>query len=193
MFTIKNTIVACMLVFCSANSFAQQKNIHSALQFHSINNIGLLEGESGSAFQLQTINGFQYKSWFGGFGLGLDFYKLRTIPLFIDLRKEFGKTSNKFFLFADAGINFYWEKDSDFKQFQMNDTFKNGIYGEAGAGYKLKLTRKFSVAFSGGYSYKKLIEEGSYGFVNPFGPESPQPGKINYNLNRLVLKAGIVF
>ena len=52
---------------------AQQKTVTGIWQFHSINNVGLLEGQTGSAFQLQSINGMQYQSWFAGIGLGLDF------------------------------------------------------------------------------------------------------------------------
>jgi hypothetical protein len=173
---------------------AQERSKTKSLQFHSINNVGLLEGEAGSAFQLQTVNGVQYKSWFVGIGAGLDYYRYRTIPLFIDARKEFGKSNNKFFVYADAGINFYWERDKDAKQFYYDDKFKNGFYAEGGLGYKRKLNQKSSLLFSAGYSYKKLTEEGHSFWFDPGFPGSPYPiEKINYNLNRLVLKAGIEF
>ncbi len=201
MFIIKNTILSCLLASIVMYSCAQQKTIPGKWQFHSINNVGLLEGQAGSAFQLQTINGVQYKSWFGGIGLGLDYYRFRTIPLFIDLRKEFGKGDNKFFVYADAGMNFYWRRDKDVKQFPLDDAFKNGFYAEPGAGYQCKLTRKVSLLFSAGYTYKKISEEGGYLYyftdlAYP-GPANyyPDPGmeKIKYNCNRLVLKAGIRF
>jgi hypothetical protein len=197
MLTIKNIVPVFMLVLVAANVSAQQKNSAPLLQFHSINNIGLLEGQAGSAFQLQTINGAQYKSWFGGAGIGLDYYKYRTIPLFFDLRKEFGKSHNKFFVYGDAGIDFYWKRDNDAKQFYYDDKFKNGFYGEAGAGYKLKISQKLSFVFSAGYSYKKMTEEGDYYYMGPtpnIYPQFPSESeKINYHLNRLVLKAGIEF
>jgi hypothetical protein len=201
MFTIKNITLSCMLAFIALCSSAQQKITPVQWQFHSINNVGLLEGQAGSAFQLQTINGVQHKSWFGGIGLGLDYYRFRTIPLFIDVRKEFGKGENKFFVYADAGVNFYWRRDNDVKQFPLDDSFKNGFYAEPGAGYKWKLSRKLSFLFSAGYSYKKMIEKGSYLYDFPDlaypGPANysfaPSAEKINYNCNRLVLKAGIRF
>ncbi len=189
MANIKNIAVLVMLIIITGNSSAQQKGITQPLQFHSINIIGLLEGQAGSAFQLQTINGAQYKSWFAGAGVGLDYYRYRTIPLFFDLRKEFGTSGNKFFVYADAGINFYWKRDKDAKQFYSDDRFKNGFYWEVGAGYKVKLNQKISLLLGGGYSFKKITEEGitySYMIVNT-------QSKINYNLNRLVLNAGIEF
>ncbi len=48
-----------MLTMIVSIASAQQINSGSQWQFHSINNVGLLEGETGSAFQLQTINGAQ--------------------------------------------------------------------------------------------------------------------------------------
>jgi hypothetical protein len=183
----------------SGDCFAQQKTANQKIQFHSFNSVGLIEGEAGSAFQPQTINGFQYKSWFYGIGVGLDYYRLRTIPLFADMRKEFGKNGNKFFVYADAGMNFYWKEDKDAKQFYINDKFKNGFYGEAGFGYKFRLDSKTGVFISGGYSYKKLTETGSNGYFDPGWPITGingydyPPERINYNLNRLVLKAGIEF
>jgi hypothetical protein len=191
----KYLMIILMMAFAATNCFAQKKDAARPWQFHSINNIGLIEGQKGSAFQLQTINGAQYKSWFAGVGIGLDYYRFRTIPLFADFRKEFGKTKNKFFVYADAGIDFYWKKDKDAKQFPVDDKFKNGFYCETGIGYKLKINQKIALLFSGGYSYKKITEEGgNYYFDPPIGPNSTYPvQKINYNLNRLVLKIGIEF
>jgi hypothetical protein len=124
--------------------------------------------------------------------MGLDFYHFRTIPLFLDLRKEFGQANNKFFVYADAGINFYWQRDKDAKQFYYNDKFKNGLYSEVGAGYKIKISQESSVLFSAGFSYKKITEQGDSYWYNPGYPGAPYTlEKINYNLNRLVLKAAI--
>jgi hypothetical protein len=196
---IKYLLIAVIAVIGSINCFAQQ-NAASKFQFNSVNNIGLMEGEAGSVFQLQTINGFQRRSWFAGVGVGLDYYRFRSIPLFIDLRKEFGKKEDKFFLYTDGGINFYWKENKDVKQFFVNDKFKNGFYAETGFGYKFRLNKKLFLNISAGYSYKKLTEEGNYypyNYYNPYGPYNLPPdvsaAKIVYNLNRLVLKVGVEF
>ncbi|MBS1935121.1 MAG: hypothetical protein JST96_14055, partial [Bacteroidetes bacterium] len=157
-----------------------------------------MEGQAGSAFQLQTINGIKYKSWFGGIGVGLDFYRIRSIPLFADVRKEFGKTADKLFVFADAGINFAWRTDKETKQFNTNDKLKNGFYSEAGAGYKFRLSKTNNLLFSVAYSYKTNTETGRNNFVvpNPWyftGALLPDEEKISYHLNRVVIKAGFEF
>lgn len=110
---MKRLLFFALFICLSGLVSAQQKTKTCPWQFHSINNVGLLEGQTGSAFQLQSINGMQYKSWYAGIGLGLDFYRYRTIPLFLDIRKEFGSGSNKFFAYADGGVNFVWLTDNE--------------------------------------------------------------------------------
>lgn len=150
--------------------------------------IGLIQGQKGSSLSLQSINGVQYKSIFGGIGIGLDLYRYRTIPLFISLRNEFGKTCNKLFVFADAGTNFYWKKDGDEKMYYENDKFENGFYGGGGVGYKLSLDKHFSFLLSAEYSYKKLSESGSYVYFDIANSENRV-----YNMNRIIIKTGFEF
>jgi hypothetical protein len=180
-----------LLAFAGQN-FAQQNK--KPLQFQSINSIGLIEGQAGSAFQLETVNGVKYRSWFGGIGVGLDYYRYRTMPLFADFRKEFGKTTDHIFVYADAGVNFYWGRDKDQKQFQLQDKFENGFFGEAGAGYAFKTGKRGSILLNVGYSYKKIIEKGTYYYDIGFpGPMNLPLQKINYDLNRIVIKAAFAF
>src|SRR5450432_2856838 len=113
MIRMKRPIIICIILFMAAELLAQQKTVPDRWQFHSVNSVGLLEGQTGSSFQLQTINGAQYRSWFAGIGLGLDFYRYRTIPLFLDIRRQFGRSTNKLIVYADMGINFFWLTDNE--------------------------------------------------------------------------------
>jgi hypothetical protein len=195
MFKQKNAIALIILIFISANISAQQATAIKLLQFHSINNIGLLEGQTGSAFQLQTINGVQYKSWFTGVGLGLDYYRYRTIPLFIDVRKEFGKTKSKFFMYADGGINFGWPTEKQKMQYVVSDKFGTGFYYDAGAGYKIFINKKNGLLLSAGYAFKKVQETTQQYYFNPGGlePLNPATQKYVYSLNRFTFKIGWEF
>ncbi len=180
-------------------SSAQKNSSDGKWQFHSVNNLGLLEGETGSAFQLQTINGAQYKSWFTGVGIGLDFYRLRTIPLFVDIRKEFGKSNNKLFVYSDMGINFSWVTDQQKTSNVENDKFGNGFYGDWGLGYKVLVAKKNNLLLSLGYSYKKTVEtyDPLYYLTGIYYTQGSEPNdqlqKINYSLNRLSIKIGWEF
>ncbi len=183
-------------------SYAQQKSIPAQWQFRSVMNVGLLEGQAGSAFQLQAIGGAGYKSWFAGAGVGLDYYRFRTIPLFLDIRKEFGRSTNKLFVYTDAGTSFSWVTDNEKMQYAAGDRFGNGFYTDLGFGYKIAAGKNNSFLISLGYSYKKLTET----YQNPVlyylqflppngqtGPTNGQTDRIDYSLNRLSIKMGWEF
>ena len=193
MFNMKRTILFGIILCAAGTASAQQKRSPCPWQFHSINNAGLLEGQTGSSFQLQTINGAQYKSWFGGVGLGLDFYRYRTIPLFIDIRKEFGRSSNKLIVYTDMGVNFVWLTDKEKTNYVTDDKFNSGFYTDMGLGYKIGLGRNNNLLLTVGYSFKKLRE--AYLAPDYYYPPDYQQEKeqINYNLNRLSIKIGWEF
>jgi hypothetical protein len=183
-------------------SFGQQKASAPTWKFNSILNVGLLNGETGSAFQLQTINGFKKASWFGGIGLGIDYYKIRSIPLFLDIRKDFGKTSNRLFLYGDAGINFGWATDIQKNIYASDDKMGNGFYTDLGLGYKCLINSSNNIVISLGYSYKKIEEtyNSSYNipiYYNMNGPNNvtttSNQNQINYYLHRLSIKLGWEF
>lgn len=189
---MKVSFIFIVFVLVAFHSSAQQKTMTSPWQFHSINSVGLLEGESGSAFQILTINGAQYGSWFGGIGLGIDYYRYRTVPLFFDFRKEFGKKLNKLFAYLDGGINFSWVTDNQKMAYVISEQFHNGFYGDLGFGYKAGIGKKDHLLLSLGYSYKYLSEtylSPVYNnfFINADNYSSGQE-KISYELNRINIK-----
>jgi|SRR5450631_951815 len=199
MFRIKIFSLLILLIMMTTSGSAQQKSVTNPWSFQSIANVGLLEGQTGSAFQLQTINGARYKSWFAGVGLGLDYYRLRTIPLFVDIRKEFGRSSSKFFVYADGGISFSWVTDAQKMGYWINDQFHNGFYSDLGLGFKTTIAKKSAIYVSLGYSYKKLNETYStlYYYPNYYTtdvlPPNDSEEKISFSLNRLSMKIGWAF
>lgn len=189
---MKRIIIVVFSICMTSGISAQQKKICS-LQFHSIINFGLLEGQTGSAFQIQTINGVQHNSWFMGIGLGLDYYRYRTIPLFMDVRKEFGSSVNKFFAYADGGVNFCWLTDNEKTMYLTDNHYTPGFYTDLGLGYKILVGKNNHLILGLGYSLKKLKETYStYNYFNP--PDYPLDKEhIDYNLNRLTMKIGWEF
>jgi hypothetical protein len=190
---MKKTFILVFSICIAGSVFAQLKTNAHDWQFHSVNNVGLLEGQTGSAFQVQSINGMQYKSWYAGIGLGLDFYRYRTIPLFIDFRKEFGSGANKFFAYADAGINFGWLTDNEKTLYLTNDHFSPGFYTDLGLGYKIAVGKNNHLLLGLGYSLKKLKETyDTNDYSDP--PDYPiEKEYIDYNLHRLTMKVGWEF
>jgi hypothetical protein len=202
MYKIKILVILNLLFLFVGSSSAQQKIASTHRSFQSIANVGLLEGETGSAFQLQTINGARYKSWFAGIGLGLDYYRYRTIPFFIDIRKEFGNRADKLFVYADGGISFNWLTDDQKTGYLQGQKYHNGLYNDLGFGYIKSIGNKSALSISLGYSYKKLSETypDSYPYYYPsiynytdIPPQNASNDQINYRLNRLSIKLGWMF
>lgn len=160
-------------------------------KFSSVNQVGLISGSSGDFFMVQTINGFKTGSWFLGAGVGLDLYKNRTVPLFIDLSRELVCKKNTPFAYADAGINFLWLSSIQKEQTQFNSSTA-GLFYDCGIGLKLsgKNSRRFLL--SAGYSFKQVKGKTNPFFIAPMPQlESENNVKHNYLYRRLVIKLGV--
>ena len=163
------------------------------LKFHSINAVGLSDGQSGAYGLFQTVNGLSYKKWYSGIGFGADYYHYKSYPLFIDTRRYFGK-NDKGFAYADLGYNFSGKNKPGKEIFYYNSYhFSNGIYSDIGIGYKMKFIGKSSFLISTGYSYKEINNK--VGVVNPclVGPCPVDYSNYKYGSGRVVLKAGVDF
>jgi hypothetical protein len=161
-------------------------------KFNSINTIGIVKGEIGSYTIFQTVNGLQYKKWYAGIGAGYDNYYYKSIPLFFDIRRFFGKQNN-FLIYGDAGYNFPYKsipkESSSYSLFHFSGNF----YSDVGFGYKIKLIKKTSFIITTGYSYKKLSDKVEV--ITPYlvGPSSENIYNYNYTFRRIIIKAGIMF
>ena len=129
-------------------------------KFSSQNYVGLLEGEQGSKFQLQTINGIKYKTWFAGIGTGTDWYYRRSIPAFVSLNKDFLIKGNRnFFIATDIGANFPWQVDKNSYAYSVEESIP-GFYWGTGLGYKVGVGRlSDAILLQLGYSYKHVGEK----------------------------------
>jgi len=162
----------------------------SRWRFHSINTAGWISGKSGSAFQLQTINGLQKDRLFLGLGIGTDKYKYAGLPVFVDARLYTGQRSSAFFLYGDAGIHFVTEKETT----RFYDVrYLNGFYSDIGGGYAISCGRRSAVEFSAGWTYKRVTRRTSYRVYTLGAPEYEKVDKFIYDLTRLVVKAGFRF
>lgn len=160
--------------------------------FQSVIQGGLLEGGTGPSWNLQTLNGAYYKTWFAGIGVGLDYYMMRTIPWFVDVRKELFKKRRTPFLYADAGIHFDWLKSKEKPGWGSGD-YNRGLYYDAGAGYKLGLGVRDALLISVGYTLKTLREERLLVPQCIQAPCNPSVEYYNYTFTRLNLKVGWQF
>jgi len=173
-------------------------NAQSKITFSSQNYVGLLEGEQGSKFQLQTINGMRNRTWFVGLGTGIDWYYRRSIPAFLSVNNDFFRRGNRnFFIATDAGINFPWRDDKNYNVWgYVVEKSIPGFYGEAGLGYKVGIGKtNDAVLIQLAYSYKHIREKVKNIYYYPgIMIVSLQPevvtDRFDYYLRRLSLKLG---
>jgi hypothetical protein len=184
-----NKLFSLFLLFVSVFAFAQ----NGRYNFQTTIQGGMLEGEGGGAFQLQTINGFQHKTWFAGIGAGLDYYHVRSIPVFLNVRKALLNNEKTPFLYLNGGYHFPWLKEGD-KLWHITET-SGGFYYDAGIGYQLPVMKKSSLFFTAGFSQKNYSQKGTDGVWIAIWPwPGPQQTRLyEYNLRRLSIQSGIRF
>lgn len=184
-------IAFCLLPAKSIYAQADSTPIGKKISFRSINQVGIIKGESNYAFLFQTINGAVYKTWFAGVGIGLDDYYFTTFPVFLDIRKKLKNQRNSFFLFANAGISIPVKEETE--SFGVKTNYKKGTYYEGGIGYELPLSNKAAMLFSLGATRKKInMEETSA--IMLLGTQYPHNiTDHHYTLNSLSFKVGIGF
>lgn len=185
---MKHLLSLLLLLNCFCGS-AQQ----SGYKLQTMVQGGLIEGESGNAFQLHTVNGFQYKTWFAGVGAGLDYYHVRSIPVFLNVRKAFQNSEKTPFVYLSGGYHFPWLKEED-KLWHITET-SGGLYYDAGLGYQLPVGKKSSLFFSAGFSqkrYQEKVTDDVWIAIWPW-PGPQQTRLVDYNLRRLSIQTGIRF
>jgi hypothetical protein len=191
----KRIVIGVMALMVIITAMAQADSVaEKQLQrfvFQSVAQGGMLEGEKGTSLQLQWINGFQHKTWFGGIGVGLDYYFQRSIPLFAHVKRDVSKRV-PLFVYGDLGMHFAWVK-KDVENDWYNSEFKNGLFYEAGLGYRARVNTRNAIVFSAGYSEKAMAELRKEPYI--WGPPGmPQrTNRFDYRLRRISIKAGFKF
>ena len=159
--------------------------------FASYNSAGILLGQNNPHLSLQSVNGVQYGPWFAGAGVGLDYYYMRSIPVFIDLRRLIIPKKN-LYLYADAGVNYPYIKKPKEEETWYQSHYQQGLYLDGGIGY-LFSGEKQTGFFSIGYSTKRLRETIEHTYI--WGPPGmpTQKENLRYQFNRVSIKAGLRF
>jgi hypothetical protein len=192
-----------IFIFCVAALWLSRGSTQAPWKFRSDNYLGFLNGEMGSYGQVQTVNGLYKRSWFLGVGAGLDYYRYRSIPLFLSVTKDLMPGKNGLFVNLDAGTNLPWYTRQLSGTEYTASKFYPAPYWAAGLGYKLKLSahNDHAILFSAGYSYKEMKEDltGSEGGACPLFDcglpmlAPPSPERYEYRNHRASVKIGWQF
>lgn len=190
---IKNICIAAICLL-SIHLHAQTGKIKKTTSY-LMPQVALLNGSSTTSTQIQLAGGLVKDNWHFGLGAGIDYYELRSVPLYTDLRYHFGK-EKKAFVYANIGYNFSWVQKMDDRMgiiFPTPNTFKHtgGLYTDMGIGYDIKIGKHQALALSTGFSMKQMREE--YEEL-PFWPwprttqNDPTIRRFDYTFKRLSFK-----
>jgi len=174
--------IICAVIMWSTQACAQGK-----FRFKSINQVGLLVGASKPAFQMQSVNGVSYRGYSVGLGVGMDNYYFKTIPLFVQVRKNILTRTATPFVYVDLGANL--PQDKEVETSGQTSKFSSGLYYDIGIGYAAQVWKAVGLNVSIGYSRKETSENRVYGFLGADG----RMESYDYAFRRLSLKLGFSF
>jgi hypothetical protein len=190
---MKAYIIVFFLSVMTVHLNAQNKDDKGKIKFSSINQIGLISGGQGESSLIQTVNGLKKDTWFAGVGAGFDFYDVRGVPLFIDVRKELLQKKNSPFIYGDGGVNFEWLNFIQREQHNFPDV-RPGAYYDVGPGWKLGSKNKGGFLMSLGYSFKQAKETATQQIYNPVTRTvESSTYSTRYDYRRVVIKVGFQF
>ena len=183
-----------LILFClfSEASYSQAMKTNK-VKFTSINQVGLLNGDAGADYDIRTINGISIGKWSIGAGVGIDDYINRSIPLFLDVRRDLGKRNNTPFVYASGGVNYTWLNHVQKEQKGLPYSTTPGGYADAGVGLKMKTKGSVAVILSAGFSYKQSLETVTpqVWWIWPSPVMEDQTERLNSQFRRVVIRLGI--
>jgi hypothetical protein len=185
--SISLTILICFLLVTAR----AQKTV---AKYRSQIYAGWLVSDGTRDFHIQTIQGINVKHWTVGAGGGIDWYRFKTIPVFLSVTRDLFKKNAGPFVTVSAGTNYPVVK-KELKVY-ADSRFLRGGYGAAAIGYKFEGNKKNThcLIISTGYSYKKVREERPFYNYCPGGcTPTEATEKISYTLQRIDFKIGWQF
>ncbi|MBW4891400.1 hypothetical protein KXQ82_16855 [Mucilaginibacter sp. HMF5004] len=139
--------------------------------------------------------GVSYKKLMLGVGSGIDWYGLRSVPIFVEGRFNFSGKLDKVFIYTKLGVNLNkLTAKQQYEQTEYTSTgFARGIYTDFGLGYSLYNSHLRGVQFGLGYSVKTLKQYVA-DIIYPTYPIYNQTGHYyTYTFNRYMVSVGYRF
>lgn len=190
--------IAGILLFwlCAASA---QSQVMRQKGYYIIPQAGFLYGDQRVDGQGIVAGGIEYKGWGLGIAAGIDWYKVRTVPVLIDIRRNLPVARQPLFVYGNLGWNiaapldkqYYFAGSVDMR----GNRFTHGMYGEAGLGYALLNRSKKGFLLSLGFTSKTVTErfrETIYIMQPPYTTVETER-RLDYTFNRFIFKLGYKF
>ena len=176
-----------VVLLTGSTTYSQVKQAER-LHFTSHNSGGFVAGESNAKPLVQTVNGVSMNGWFIGAGVGLDYYNIRSIPVFGEVRKQIFNKPFSPYLYAAAGHHYIWQEETEF----WKTDYKGGFYYDFGIGYRVPVFKNKHVFFSAGYTgkqYSNMVN--SMPWISVWPPPDGSFIKEEHKETRIAVKVGL--
>jgi hypothetical protein len=145
---------------------------------------------SAPRLQVQAVGGIRWKNYFVGIGTGYDWYRVQSVPLFLDLKYFVKLGKGAFFVFGDGGFHFAKRAPSSLF-WGVSQKPRADLYADAGIGYCIPLFSKEKQLFitvSNGYKQfeQRYVRDNFIGNLPSIYTE-------RYRLSTIQLRLGIQF
>ncbi|MFN4006464.1 MAG: hypothetical protein ACK4HE_03030 [Chitinophagaceae bacterium] len=126
--------------------------------------IGLVNGDNQVNGIVAVHGGWQKQQWTVGLGTAVDYYQIRSAPIYVASQYSFSKQLHKSpFVSAKLGANIAWPTATEGKAIDFEGTrytnFNNGYYAELNIGYQWRIGNQQYIKAMLGYSFKSLKEQ----------------------------------
>jgi hypothetical protein len=165
--------------------------------FFNLSSLALLFGEGRDGYvpvpSLTMVNGYQFnKHFFGGLGIGFEYYDFGVLPLFLDAKYKFTSKGFSPFLSIKVGgsipLQRYMEQNWEGEQ---NKTY-GGVLFSPEIGIMLPVGQNDAFLISVGYHYQQLsYNSPTYYWYLP--EQSHSTRRVFTNYNRISLRVGFLF
>lgn len=186
--------LCCLFMLLMQSTIAQQKQ--RSADWYLMPGITLLNGDHIVSQSIQLSGGIQYKQLYAGLSAGIDYYKIRSVPLLAELRYGLDSRFTPF-AFIHSGYNLAWALEHQHAipsgPFSSNGSvFNNGLYAGGGIGCYVYKKGRDGILLSLGYNVKKLTE--LYDEIVWTGTgNSKSERELNYTLKRIAVTLSFRF
>jgi len=137
--------------------------------FVNMTSLGFLAGsthnEQVAPFSLLTVNGYRTTGgFFGGMGIGVEFFSTNYMPFFVDLRYDLFGEDVVPYLIGKGGYSLPLSSDS--RAYDIDYTYAGGPLLGVGVGLKVRTRPHFAWDLSLMYRYQQTSYKEIYGWNN---------------------------
>lgn len=195
---MRKVFLSCCLLCFSLAVLAQKTSTKKSSVWSpwGVAEAGVVWGSYEANGDLRLQGGVSKNDWKYGVGLAKDVYRFSSVPIYLQVRRSFLRGKRRPFLLASAGYNLATESDytNPFMGIWWGTPttyqYTSGYYGELGAGYSFRSTKKWGYTLSFSYTRKTMSENYNTVLWNGTDSETSETRNI-FRMNRFAIRLGI--